>query len=282
MVATFESVLQELLLLDAFCGSEGEALAIIDAINYDAVEQCDVSLDLVLDESHIDQIFERSVSQSLQEHIDISNEDAISIIQKCRIRLRQNADGGDTVLIAEDLSSNDDESMSSEIDSDSDDCNSFVTGACDLCERENVKLTKHHMIPKSTYNRIEPKLIRAVLYHLNTDANHDSKTSHGGDDGLIHLIPVTIETMKSIERRKPKLDTKLNSKVYIRTIQKAVRHVLKQQTTDICRPCHSMIHRTHDNMSLAITYNTVDKLLQDEAIYKFSKWCNKQKTHMKI
>jgi len=48
-------------------------------------------------------------------------------------------------------------------------------------------------------------------------------------------------------------------------------------TTKICRPCHSAIHRTYDNQTLGAHFNTVEKLLGDEAILKFVKWAAKQR-----
>mmetsp|Transcript_15536 Transcript_15536/g.19891 ORF Transcript_15536/g.19891 Transcript_15536/m.19891 type:complete len:196 (-) Transcript_15536:552-1139(-) len=45
----------------------------------------------------------------------------------------------------------------------------------------------------------------------------------------------------------------------------------------ICRPCHSAVHRTHDNATLASEYNTVDALMADENIVRFVKWARKQR-----
>merc|ERR1739848_568214 len=64
---------------------------------------------------------------------------------------------------------------------------------------------------------------------------------------------------------------------FVLSSDKSVVRAILQSTCDICRQCHSMVHRTHTNMELAMNYNTVEKLLQDEQISKFCKWASKQK-----
>ncbi|CAM9483604.1 unnamed protein product [Discosporangium mesarthrocarpum] len=54
-----------------------------------------------------------------------------------------------------------------------------------------------------------------------------------------------------------------------------------RETIDICRPCHSAIHRTHDHITLAEYFRTVESLLQDEDIAKFVAWVRKQRTTRK-
>ncbi|KXZ47559.1 hypothetical protein GPECTOR_34g718 [Gonium pectorale] len=46
---------------------------------------------------------------------------------------------------------------------------------------------------------------------------------------------------------------------------------------DICRPCHSAIHRTYDNKTLAAHYYTLHRLLASEPLQKFVAWARKQK-----
>ena len=48
----------------------------------------------------------------------------------------------------------------------------------------------------------------------------------------------------------------------------------------VCRPCHSHIHRTHDNVTLADSYNTLDALLEDSSIAKWIKYASKQRPTM--
>eukprot|EP00288_Rhodomonas_lens_P018142 CAMPEP_0177713000 /NCGR_PEP_ID=MMETSP0484_2-20121128/12700_1 /TAXON_ID=354590 /ORGANISM="Rhodomonas lens, Strain RHODO" /LENGTH=268 /DNA_ID=CAMNT_0019224849 /DNA_START=87 /DNA_END=893 /DNA_ORIENTATION=- len=46
---------------------------------------------------------------------------------------------------------------------------------------------------------------------------------------------------------------------------------------DLCRPCHSAVHRTENNLTLAEKYNTTDKLLAHPAIQKWIGYAQKQK-----
>ncbi|KAK9762225.1 hypothetical protein K7432_012255 [Basidiobolus ranarum] len=46
----------------------------------------------------------------------------------------------------------------------------------------------------------------------------------------------------------------------------------------ICRPCHSAIHRLITNEVLAIEFNTLDKLLDNESLQKWIKYAEKQRT----
>merc|ERR1712070_141069 len=53
------------------------------------------------------------------------------------------------------------------------------------------------------------------------------------------------------------------------SLDKAVVRTILHDTCDICRQCHSTVHRTHTNMELALNYNSIEKLLEDEKISKF-------------
>eukprot|EP00127_Corallochytrium_limacisporum_P003393 Clim_evm21s149 gene=Clim_evmTU21s149 len=44
----------------------------------------------------------------------------------------------------------------------------------------------------------------------------------------------------------------------------------------LCRPCHSAVHSRIDNTTLAVEYNTVEKLLQNQQIIKFASFISKQ------
>jgi hypothetical protein len=122
-------------------------------------------------------------------------------------------------------------------------------GECELCERD-IKLTKHHLIPCSTWPRIFPRLMNAAEA-LKSQGSHRAQLILG--QGLEHLEPSLRNASKTSMRR------------------------ILQRTCLICRPCHSTIHRTHDNLTLARDYSTVELLLGDETIYKFCKWASKQK-----
>ncbi|CAN0516251.1 unnamed protein product, partial [Laminaria digitata] len=50
------------------------------------------------------------------------------------------------------------------------------------------------------------------------------------------------------------------------------------RTIDICRPCHSAVHKAHGASALAESFTTREELLADEGIGRFVTWARKQKT----
>jgi 5-methylcytosine-specific restriction endonuclease McrA len=50
-----------------------------------------------------------------------------------------------------------------------------------------------------------------------------------------------------------------------------------QQGIAICRPCHSGLHRLHDEMTLATRLNTLAALRQDPALSRHVDWVRKQR-----
>lgn len=160
---------------------------------------------------------------TLQEYL--SPEDA-EIIRKKLIEEDSDDDAGAIESAVEAMSDVDDESIEERLE----------MGECELCERY-IRLTRHHLIPKSTWSRIEPKLLQ--------------------------LAPVT--------------DREDWPELTVAPDRRSIRAVVRQ-TCQICRPCHSMVHKTHSNMELATTYYTVDRLLADERILKFAMWASKQRT----
>jgi hypothetical protein len=123
-------------------------------------------------------------------------------------------------------------------------------GDCELCER-TIQLTKHHLIPKSTWPRIFPQLFHAAKALQDNDLQ---KARSILGDGLGRFQ----NDLAHADRA-------------------AIRQILGR-TCNVCRPCHSAIHNIHNNMTLATQYNTVDALIQDESIYKFCKWASRQRT----
>ena len=58
------------------------------------------------------------------------------------------------------------------------------------------------------------------------------------------------------------------------------KHYNKEQLNqgiNICRQCHSGIHRQYDEMQLAKTRNTLETLLNDEVLTRHFDWVSKQK-----
>ena len=58
-------------------------------------------------------------------------------------------------------------------------------------------------------------------------------------------------------------------------LKKGLSKSLLDITIPICRLCHSTIHRFFTNNELAETYNTVDKLLDNEIFFKYAKWASR-------
>ena len=45
----------------------------------------------------------------------------------------------------------------------------------------------------------------------------------------------------------------------------------------LCKQCHSQVHAFYDEKTLGKSYNTLQKLLEDDRISKYLKWAKKQK-----
>jgi len=54
------------------------------------------------------------------------------------------------------------------------------------------------------------------------------------------------------------------------------------ETVSICRECHKTIHACIDEKTLALEYNSVEKLLEHEEIAKFVKWIQKHPDVSKV
>eukprot|EP00535_Pseudo-nitzschia_heimii_P000089 CAMPEP_0197183112 /NCGR_PEP_ID=MMETSP1423-20130617/7476_1 /TAXON_ID=476441 /ORGANISM="Pseudo-nitzschia heimii, Strain UNC1101" /LENGTH=221 /DNA_ID=CAMNT_0042633659 /DNA_START=112 /DNA_END=774 /DNA_ORIENTATION=+ len=141
-------------------------------------------------------------------------------------------------------------------DSDVDDSEYLQDGECELCDRY-IKLTRHHLIPRSTWPRMQAKLLQAAKAEENGDRE---KALLILGDGLEDLLNDEHRGRSNVECR------------FVLSSDKSVIRGILQNTCDICRQCHSTVHRTHTNMELALNYNTVEKLLKDEKISKFCKW----------
>lgn len=129
-------------------------------------------------------------------------------------------------------------------------------GECELCERE-VKLTKHHLIPKSTWKHIKQRFMKAAKPYKELHFEEVKETLGLGN-----------ELLEGVSRRT------FTSGISIKLF-------LGNYTANLCRACHSCIHSNYDNMELAERFNSVEKLLEDEQIYKFCKWQSKQKRRNK-
>lgn len=269
-----EFLLAELLVQESLCASNEEAAAIAGSLKEDIIAECDSS-------GNNNNV--TILCELLQDYLGVSKRAAASILEKLgqsRQNLETANDINDETSVSTDVVEGDGEDdvfNEAEDEEDDDDDDSIIgPGECCFCER-SMKLTRHHLIPKSTWHRLETKLLKiataaasalsnAQVTHATTDIDQDDDTA---DDGrmISHLVPQII--------RDAAADGTKNScnKVTIGT----VRNVFRHQTVDVCRPCHSHIHRVHDNMTLATRFNTADRLLADPAVHKFAKWASSQR-----
>ena len=72
-----------------------------------------------------------------------------------------------------------------------------------------------------------------------------------------HLIPRKMHRRKGFRKRFSKIE--LNAGVHI------------------CRKCHKGVHATYDEITLATRFDTLDKLLSDEALAAHFRWVSKQR-----
>jgi hypothetical protein len=138
----------------------------------------------------------------------------------------------------------------------------LVEGECELCDRD-IKLTRHHLIPKSTWPRMQTKLLQAAEAEESGDRE---KSLLILGYGLEYLLGDANGDRRNVACR------------FLLSSDKAVIRAILHNTCDICRQCHTTLHRTYTNMELALNYNSVERLLEDERISKFCKWASKQKT----
>jgi len=127
----------------------------------------------------------------------------------------------------------------------------LIDGECELCDR-CIKLTKHHLIPKSTWPKIRTKLLHAADAKNNGDIDKARLIVGSGLEDVLDRIVCS------------------DTKSFIRTI-------LHDTTCNICRQCHTTIHKTHTNIDLALYFNSIEKLLDDTKISNFCRWASKQK-----
>ena len=146
-------------------------------------------------------------------------------------------------------------------------------GECELCERDVAKLTRHHLIPKSTWKRTEPMLLsrwNKAVTESSTTATKANYSNRADPDELEHLVPIILEKSSTIPSCKT-----LHGR-QAAPGKRIIRDLLNNQTIDLCRPCHNHIHRSYDNRTLALQFNTLDKLLKDPTIFKYAKWASRQ------
>ncbi|KAL7461317.1 hypothetical protein ACHAXS_001740 [Conticribra weissflogii] len=155
---------------------------------------------------------------------------------------------------------------------DEDDGNCIGEGECELCER-SIKLTRHHLIPRTTWPRMKRRLWNAapLIESLNqlpdmkkSSCDETNETLMAKQSALRERI-MTVLGMNSIPPDLPAVVTNDSVRIYL------------NQVSLLCRQCHSAIHRIYSEWELATKYNRIDKLLESDEVRKFAKWANKQR-----
>ncbi|KAI9291300.1 hypothetical protein K502DRAFT_143255 [Neoconidiobolus thromboides FSU 785] len=84
------------------------------------------------------------------------------------------------------------------------------------------------------------------------------------------ICPLTFHHLIPKETHSQMLKKGLFDKEYMRT-----------HGANICRMCHSAVHRTFSNKRLALEFNTVEKLSSNDDIQKWIKFAERQKVRIK-
>jgi hypothetical protein len=255
----WKNALIELLFNKDFCSSLEEAQAIVESIEEEQEDNRDGDSPEMETEN-------KAWKDALQDFLGISAEESKEIMDQCRDAIStSNGDGekDDDEDIHEDAETASLPENANDDDDDDDDGECLGPGECELCERD-MRLTRHHLIPKSTWPRMEAKL----QHDWQAWCQQDSASEAPG--WMQQLISQeSLDSARSSSNGDQQQQQELDSKT--------IRIMFKHHTCQICRPCHSAIHKFYDNMTLAQQYNTTELLLQDQQVYKFCQWASKQR-----
>ena len=235
--------LRELMVQESLVSSTDEAIAVIESIIEEIPERDDRTIQC-------------DITDLLGDYFDVSIEDSTLLVsryfpflQHVEAPFEEDADV---------LYPNDSENSDNDVDE------VIGPGDCELCERDDIRLTRHHLIPKCTWRRIEPMILALWIDSMEVQKNNDEFTP------FHHLLP----TMDALAACVPACQTARGRQAA--SGKRIIRDVLSYQTIDICRSCHDHIHKTHDNRTLSLQFNTLDKLLDDPCIAKYAQWASHQ------
>eukprot|EP00553_Chaetoceros_curvisetus_P015887 CAMPEP_0204645040 /NCGR_PEP_ID=MMETSP0718-20130828/1902_1 /ASSEMBLY_ACC=CAM_ASM_000674 /TAXON_ID=230516 /ORGANISM="Chaetoceros curvisetus" /LENGTH=289 /DNA_ID=CAMNT_0051666779 /DNA_START=105 /DNA_END=974 /DNA_ORIENTATION=- len=228
-----------------------------------SIDECDGIVEAVLLESESGKSVNDIMIETLCDYLDEMTHDGAENILNQALKEENSEDGW------EDYSDEDDEDLhvdnenyDSDSDSDPDGEEYIGSGECELCERE-MKLTRHHLIPKHTWKHITSRFVSAAPFVEEGDMESAYRILDLGDD---FQLPSTKTTRGTEEYLTGIFSSRVQIKLF-----------LSSYCANLCRPCHSCVHGNIDHYELAERFNTVDSLLKNENIYKFCKWASKQK-----
>jgi hypothetical protein len=206
----------------------------------------------------------KELIESLSEYL--SMEQSTTIIERVIPYLIGQVDNYKEIIIPSNLNTadgeeDDNENINTEKDedlynSDKDEAAYTLAGSCEFCDRE-IKTTRHHLIPKETWDIMKPRFVEAETYFK------------GGEMDKVVEILGTGTIPESL-----RIDHFRNGKT--------IKNFLGNHTCNVCRLCHRKIHEVFDNLTLAESRNSVTKLLENEEIYKLCKWASTQKSNRRI
>mmetsp|Transcript_10134 Transcript_10134/g.15288 ORF Transcript_10134/g.15288 Transcript_10134/m.15288 type:complete len:294 (-) Transcript_10134:245-1126(-) len=189
--------------------------------------------------------------------VDMTVDEASDVMRRA-LSVEDMNDDGESSSPAEkeeayDDDDDDDNSIQSCDSNESNDAASYLQqGECELCERE-MKLTRHHLIPKVTWKYMITRFLNAGPSYQNAD----------------------FDTVREILDLGDTFPLPTNAKVYTSRIQ--AKLFVSSYCANLCRPCHSCIHGNIDHKLMAERFNTVDDLLKNEKVYSFCNWARKQR-----
>mmetsp|Transcript_13554 Transcript_13554/g.29470 ORF Transcript_13554/g.29470 Transcript_13554/m.29470 type:complete len:301 (-) Transcript_13554:36-938(-) len=189
--------------------------------------------------------------------------DVVTHITACLNKVAVGGDGINAEI--EDDEDGADSNIDEDGDNGDDDGDFIGEGECELCER-SIKLTRHHLIPKSTWPRMKKRLWNAASVIESLHILSSQTCGHQQQEVQEKLLGKLENILGT---------TNLSSLPTIIT-HGTVRAYLSQVCV-LCRQCHSAVHRIHTEWELAMEYRTMEQLIQSKEVMKFSRWANKQR-----
>mmetsp|Transcript_10436 Transcript_10436/g.17011 ORF Transcript_10436/g.17011 Transcript_10436/m.17011 type:complete len:322 (+) Transcript_10436:819-1784(+) len=92
-----------------------------------------------------------------------------------------------------------------------------------------------------------------------------------------HLIPREMHNRMITLHRKSKLPSSLEN-TFQNDTKRSFRDFLNTYGITVCRKCHSQIHRVESNTSLALEFNTLEKIAGHPAIVKWKRFAQKMRS----
>lgn len=135
--------------------------------------------------------------------------------------------------------------------------------------------------PSEEYSHYEELL--SLLLSTGKEGNRNS----GSDsDSSKEVADIGSENVEGVEEgccemcERPVQLTKhhlIPKETHTRMMKRGVEKEVLNRTINICRACHNAVHNVAANRVLATEYNTLEKLMQVEAIQRFVAWNAKQR-----